>query len=59
MALMWSRKKLEVDYYCIKAHLDYRKGIEAVCLLEAAADGLTAVYESVAKWYKLHDSPAD
>ncbi|KAL3468833.1 hypothetical protein BJX99DRAFT_242626, partial [Aspergillus californicus] len=59
-ASMWARKELEVDRYCIgEDHPDYKKGLEVVRLLEAAADGLGTVHESVAKWYKLHDSPAD
>jgi hypothetical protein len=60
MALMWAKKELEVDHYCIgEDHPEYKEGFQVVRLLEAATDRVEPVHESVAKWYQLHDSPAD
>jgi hypothetical protein len=51
---------LEVDHYCIgEDHPDYKEGLQIVRLLEAATDGVEPVHENVAKWYQLHESPAD
>jgi hypothetical protein len=60
LALIWAKKELDVDHYCLgEDHPDYKEGLEVVRLLDAAANGLEPAHESVVKWYKLHDSPAD
>ncbi|KAL4779641.1 hypothetical protein BJX76DRAFT_361620 [Aspergillus varians] len=56
MALMLAKKELEVDLYCVgEDHPDYKKGLEVMGLLKAAAEGSEPIPDSVTKWYELQD----
>jgi hypothetical protein len=60
MALLWAEKELEVDCYCVgEDHPDYRKELEIVDRLRAAAEISEPFDECVTKWFDLHDPPAD
>ncbi|KAF7592476.1 hypothetical protein BBP40_000211 [Aspergillus hancockii] len=60
MAVLWAEKELEVDRYCIgEDHPDYRKELEMVDRLRAAAETLLPFDESITEWFGLDDPPAD
>jgi hypothetical protein len=60
MAVLWAEKELEVDRYCVgEDHPDYRKELEMVDRLRAAAETLLPFDESITEWFGLADPPAD
>ena len=54
MALMWAKKELEVDLYCVgEDHPDSVKEVKVVEGLRAAAEKSVPVDECVTDWFSL------
>lgn len=60
MAILWAKKELEVDRYCLgKDHPDYRKELKIIGKLRAAVKNSKPLDESVTEWYGFHGPSVD